>query len=119
MKTCTILSISSFFSAALPFLLAMIFLNAGNVTAEMVSLLSAFVMLPLASALLNASLDSEDGRKIYDNKKVGGIRFLRIGRLSFSFSVSQGKKVKQVNPSMENEPREIPYAGTENSLVLG
>jgi len=119
MKTCSILSIASLFSGALPFLLAMIFLNAGNVTAEMLSLLSAFVMLPLASALLNASLDSEEGRKIYDNKKVGGIRFIRLGRLSFSFSVSQGKKVKQVNPSMENEPREIPYAGTENSLVLG
>ena len=116
MKTSSILSLLSLLSFVLPFALGAFFCHVENATAEVVSLLSAFITFPLASLLLDASLDSEAGRKIYQNQKVGGIRFMRLGRLSFSFSVSQGKQVPQVNPSVGSQPK-FPYAGATNLLT--
>jgi hypothetical protein len=116
MKTSFVLSLLSFLCCILPFALGSLFCYLGNGTLEAAFLLSAFITFPLASFLLDASLDSEAGRKIYQNQKVGGIRFMRLGRLSFSFSVSQGKQVPQVNPSVESQPK-FPYAGATNLLT--
>lgn len=116
MKTHKILSTLSFLCFILPFALGALFCYLGNETLEAAFLLSAFITFPLASFLLDASLDNEAGRRIYQNQKVGGIRFMRLGRLSFSFSISQGKQVPQVNPSIGSQPK-FPYAGATNLLT--
>ncbi len=119
MKTHLILSIGSFVSAVLPFILGAIFCHTGNEKAEVFSLLCALVTFPLSGFLMNASLDSQEKRKIYDNKKVGGIRFIRLGRFSFSYSISQGKKLREVDYIIGKNTREIPYVAATGDLARG
>jgi hypothetical protein len=56
---------------------------------------SVLGFFPTASWLMNKALEAEkDGLALprFSNKKVGGIRFIRLGRFVFSYSVSKGAK---------------------------
>ena len=84
-----------------------VYVTAGEEENAFFAFMSIFPSWLAGSWLIDKSLEVEyDGLTLprYSNRKVGGIRFIRIGRFTFSFSVSKGKK-KQV--------RVLPIQGQE------
>lgn len=101
------LSIVSFLCFALPLAGIVVYVTAGEEGNAFFSFMSIFPLWLVGSWLIDKSLEVEyDGLTLprYSNRKVGGIRFIRLGRFTFSFSVSKGKK-KQV--------RVLPIQGQE------
>jgi len=72
-----------------------------NNESEMIlGFLSILGFFPTASWLMTKGLEAEkDGLALprFSNKKVGGIRFIRLGRFVFSYSVSKGVKKRLGN----------------------
>lgn len=101
------LSIVSFLCFALPLAGIVVYVTAGEEGNAFFSFMSIFPLWLVGSWLIDKSLEVEySGLTLprYSNRKVGGIRFIRLGRFTFSFSVSKGKK-KQV--------RVLPIQGQE------
>jgi hypothetical protein len=95
------LSIISFLCFALPLVAIVVYVTAGEEGNAFFSFMSIFPFWLVGSWLIDKSLEVEyNGLTLprYSNRKVGGIRFIRMGRFTFSFSVSKGKK-KQVRVS--------------------
>ena len=89
------LSIISFLCFALPLVAIVVYVTAGEEGNAFFAFMSIFPLWLVGSWLIDKSLEVEyDGLTLprYSNRKVGGIRFIRIGRFTFSFSVSKGEK---------------------------
>lgn len=67
---------------------------------SILSFVSIIPFWPLGSWAMNKSIEAEFyGLKLprYSNKKVGGIRFIRLGRFVFSYAISRGTKKRVRN----------------------
>ena len=85
------LSIVSFICFALPLAGIVVYVTAGEEGNAFFAFMSIFPLWLTGSWLIDKSLEVEyDGLTLprYSNRKVGGIRFVRLGRFTFSFSVS-------------------------------
>ncbi len=102
-----VLSIVSFLCFALPLAGIVVYVTAGEEGNAFFAFMSIFPLWLVDSWLIDKSLEVEyDGLTLprYSNRKVGGIRFIRLGRFTFSFSVSKGeKKQVRVLPSQGQE----------------
>jgi hypothetical protein len=74
---------------------------------SILSFVSIIPLWPLGSWTMDKSIEAEFyGLKLprYSNKKVGGIRFIRLGRFVFSYAISRGTKKRVRNlPSPSRE----------------
>ena len=87
------LSIVSFLCFALPLVAIVVYVTAGEEGNAFFAFMSIFPLWLVGSWLIDKSLEVEyDGLTLprYSNRKVGGIRFIRLGRFTFSFSISRG-----------------------------
>jgi hypothetical protein len=102
-----VLSAVSFLCFTLPLVAILVYVTGGEEKNAFFSFTAIFPFWLVGSWIMNKSLEVEyDGLTLprYSNRKVGGIRFIRLGRFTFSFSVSKGKKKQaRVLPSQGQE----------------
>lgn len=95
------ISLASFLSFVFPLVWLVLALAQGDQEAAFVWFLSIMLFFPLSSWLMDKSLElSFHGLTLprYSNRKIGGIRFIRLGCFVFSFCVSKEEKAVRVLP---------------------
>ena len=115
-------SFVSFACFLFPAVSLFVYMLAEEETGTVLSFVSILPLWPLGSWTMDKSLEAEFyGLKLprYSNKKVGGIRFIRLGRFVFSYAISRGtkKRVRNlpspsrawVNPKIKVLPRWFTY----------